>query len=211
MENYLKETYFFDYSDDSIQSLIEGLESLSLHEKISTLFLKIRDSWRYNPYAIYTRPEKYRASFLASQEEGHCIDKSTLFIAGLRALGIPARPRLAKVVNHIAVERLTEKLGTHYLAPHGIVDVFVNDQWLKASNAFNKSLCDLYNVNALYFDGTEDAVLQAYNRNEEKYMEYIEDYGHFEDLPFDFIMETFRTNYPQLLEKIDKQNDKFII
>lgn len=83
MENYLKETYFFDYSDKSMQSLIEDLRPLSLHEKISKLFLKIRDAWRYNPYVVYISAEKYRASFLAPQDEGHFIDKSILFIAGL--------------------------------------------------------------------------------------------------------------------------------
>lgn len=152
----------------------------------------------YKPFAIYTSKKKYKVSFIAANPEGHCIDKSSLFIAGLRALGIPARLRLAKVVNHIAAEGLTARLGTHYIAPHGIAEVFVDGNWLKASTAFNKTLCDKYNVDPLYFDGTHDAMLQPYNRDDQQYLEYIEDYGHFEDVLFDFIVETFETQYPDI-------------
>ena len=201
MEKYLKETYFFDYSHDAIQSLVTSFRPLSKLEQIEGLFLKIREEWRYNPYNIYTKKEEYRASFIGSNSEGHCIDKSTLFVAGLRALGIPARLRLAKVANHIAVERLTEKLGSNYIAPHGISEVYVNDKWVKCSNAFNKALCDKYNVDPLEFDGTHDAIFQAYNRDQHQFMEYLEDYGAFEDVPFEFILKTFIENYRSLYQQ----------
>lgn len=49
MNNYLQETYYFDYSDDAIQALIKDLKSLPTHEKIGRLFLIVRDQWRTNP------------------------------------------------------------------------------------------------------------------------------------------------------------------
>lgn len=198
LDQYLQETYYFDFSNDAIQELIKALKPLPVKEQVGQLFIKVRDGWRYNPFVIYVSKEKYKASFIASNPEGHCIDKSSLFIAGLRALGIPARLRLAKVINHIAAEGLTEKLGTHYIAPHGIAEACINGQWLKASTAFNQTLCDKFNVDALYFDGTADAMLQPYNRNDDQYMEYVEDYGHFVDVPYEFILETFRTQYPDI-------------
>lgn len=202
---YLQETYYFDFSDSAIQELVKELRPLPTHEKIGKLFLNIRDQWRYNPFLIYLSKEKYKASFIVSNEEGHCIDKSSLFIAGLRALGIPARLRLAKVINHIASEGLTERLGTHYIAPHGIAEVFVNGHWFKASTAFNQTLCEKYNVDALYFDGTQDAMLQSYNRDAQQYMEYVEDYGHYEDVPYEFILNTFKTQYPDVNLKVSDQ------
>ena len=205
MNDYLQETYYFDYSDKGIQSLVQDLKELPIHEKIGKLFLRVRDQWRYNPFVIYMSKEKYKASFIASNPEGHCIDKSSLFIAGLRALGVPARLRLAKVINHIAAEGLTAKLGTHYIAPHGIAEVHVNGKWLKASTAFNKTLCDKYNVDALYFDGSEDSMLQPYNRDDQQYMEYVEDFGHFTDVPYDFIVETFSAQYPDINIEISDQ------
>jgi transglutaminase-like putative cysteine protease len=204
MNQFLKETYYFDYSHPSIQNLIEEFKGLSEKEKTAQFFIKVRDGWRYNPYEIFTSKEDYKASVIVNRELGHCIDKSTIYIAGLRAMGIPARLRLAKVVNHIAAERLSEKLGTNHIAPHGVVEVFVSGSWFKVSTAFNSSLCEKYDVDPLVFDGTSDAMLQPYNRKDEKYMEYIEDYGFFEDVPLEFIIDTFMSNYPQLAYKLKK-------
>ncbi|MEL7124125.1 MAG: transglutaminase, partial [Bacteroidota bacterium] len=114
------------------------------------------------------------------------------------------------VANHIAVERLTEKLGSHYIAPHGIADVYVNDKWVKASNAFNKTLCDRFNVDVLAFDGTKDAIFQAFNRDNNQFMEYVEDYGHFDDVPLEFIFNTFKATYPSIY-KDNKGKEKIII
>lgn len=205
MEQYLQETYFFDFSDPTIQDMVREFRDKPQKDQIAGLFLKIRDGWRYNPYTIYVAKEKYKASFLATQPEGHCVDKSTLYIAGLRALGIPARLRLAKVVNHIATEKLTAILGSNYIAPHGIVEVFSNGQWTKVSTAFNASLCEKYDVDPITYDGTCDAMIQAYNKKDEKYMEYVEDYGDFADVPYDFIFETFKTNYPALADKLTEE------
>jgi len=209
MNQFLKETYYFDYSNPSIQNLIREFRTLPEKEKAAQLFIKVRDGWRYNPYEIFTDKEDYKASKVVHRVQGHCIDKSTIYIAGLRALGIPARLRLAKVINHIAAERLSEKLGTNHIAPHGVVEVFVNDKWYKVSTAFNSSLCEKYDVDPLVFDGTSDAILQPYNRKDEKHMEYVEDYGFFEDVPLEFIVDTFRSNYPQLAYKL--KEGRFII
>ena len=166
MQENLQETRFFNFTHPAILDMVEEFRSQPESVQISGLFSKVRDGWRYNPFNIFTKEEHYTASFLATQPEGHCIDKSTLFITGMRALGYPARLRLAKVVNHIAVEQLTQKLGTRYIAPHGIAEVYVNGIWRKASTAFNKTLCERYHVDPLEFDGSADAVIQAFNREQ---------------------------------------------
>ncbi len=196
--NYLSSTYFYDFENENIQNLIEEFktESLSQKEKATGLYLKVRDGWRYNPYTISIRKEDYRASELVKREEGHCIDKAVILIAGLRALQIPARLRLAKVKNHIAVDKLIEKLGTNELTPHGNVEVYLNEKWIKATPAFNKDLCRICNVAPLEFNGIEDSVFQEYNNSGSQFMEYIEDYGHFEDVPLDFITNNMKENYP---------------
>jgi transglutaminase-like putative cysteine protease len=196
---YLKKTYYFDYDSSQIQDLTkEAIQLTSNQEKIENLYLKVRDNWRYSPFEIGLTEEHYKASTIAKKEKAHCIDKAILLIAGLRAVNIPARLRLAKVSNHIATERLEAKLGTNELAPHGLVDVFHNGKWKKCSPAFNKELCAIYNVDVLDFDGTEDSVLQEYNKDSHKFMTYLEDYGHFEDVPLDYIKSIFKDNYPDL-------------
>lgn len=72
------------------------------------------------------------------------MDKSIVLIVCLRALGIPARIHLAKVKNHIGVERLTEKFGTNELTNHGMVNVYIDGKWLKISPAFNASMCKMF-------------------------------------------------------------------
>ncbi|MEX0288077.1 MAG: transglutaminase family protein [Flavobacteriaceae bacterium] len=206
-EAYLKETFYFDYSSPVIQDLISDLRILaSDRDKISKLYLKVRDGWRYNPYNIGLADTHYTASYIATKSEAHCVDKAILYIAGLRALEVPARLGLAKVSNHIAVERLEQKLGTNEIAPHGLVEVFFNDRWVKCSPAFNEELCQMYNVAPLAFDGSEDAILQEYNNDDLKFMEYLEDYGSFEDVPLEYIKAIFKENYPELY-KTYKEKD----
>lgn len=205
MKKYLQTTYFFDFDTENIQKEIAELKASGLSdiEKAKACYLKVRDGWRYNGYNLFFKKERWKASVIVKEQEGHCIDKSTLLITFLRALNIPARIHLAKVKNHIAVEKLTEKLGTNELSPHGMVDVFLNGKWVKASPAFNASLCELCNVAPLDFDGINDSVFQEYNKDGQEFMEYLEDYGHFEDLPFDFILNNMKTEYPKLRKLIE--------
>ncbi|MEP1033451.1 transglutaminase family protein [Ekhidna sp.] len=200
MSKSIASTYFFDYEDPIIQELIEEFKDamLSDQEKAAGLYLKVRDGWRYNPYAIVFRKDALKASNIAKKNHGHCIDKAVLYIAGLRGLGIPAKLHLAKVKNHIAVERLTEKFGTNELTPHGMVDVFLNDQWVKATPAFNQELCRLTGVEPLEFNGSEDSIFQEFNKEGEEFMEYLDDYGSFDDVPLDFIERNMKENYPKL-------------
>ena len=202
MEKYLKSSTYLDFESDEIQSITAEFKDSddSDVEKAIGIYLKIRDGWRYNPYQITMANEKYQASYIAQQKEGHCVDKAILLIASLRAVGIPARLRLAKVTNHIAVERLTERFGTNVLTPHGMVDVFLNGKWVKATPAFNKELCDLNKVAPLEFDGENDSMFQEYNEEGDQFMEYLEDYGSFEDVPLDFMLENLQENYPKVFD-----------
>ncbi len=206
-DNYIRATYFFDYECTEIQNLISGLDTLSTQEKITQLYLKVRDGWKYNPYVVTLEKQTYKASHIYNKPEAHCIDKAILYVAGLRALKIPARIRLAKVSNHIAVERLVEKMGTNEIAPHGLAEVYFNKQWVKCSPAFNKELCEMYRVAPLAFDGTKDSVFQEYNDDNKKFMEYVEEYGSFDDVPLQFIIDTFRKNYPQLYQQYKQSGE----
>ena len=88
-------------------------------------------------------------------------------------------------------------LGTDELAPHGMVDIYINGKWLKTCPAFDKGTCDKYNVKPLDFDGENDSLFQEFDTNGNTFMEYIEDYGHFENVPANRIAEIFTNTYPQ--------------
>ncbi len=209
MLTYIKSTYFFDYDHPIIKEMIQEFQDdhLSDKEKAIELYLKIRDGWRYNPYDISFNKEDLIASNIAQKAHGHCIDKSILYITGLRGLQIPARLHLAKVQNHIAVERLTEKFGTNELTPHGMVDVYLEGKWVKATPAFNKELCELTGVDPLEFDGENDSIFQQFNNEGNEFMEYLEDYGAFDDVPMLFIEKNMRENYPNLVNLLNEANE----
>jgi transglutaminase-like putative cysteine protease len=200
--DYLVSTYYFDYESDEIQQLIAELktDSLSKKEKTIRLYLKVRDSWRYDPYSLSFSKENFKASNIAKKSKGHCVEKSIILIACLRALNIPARLHLGKVKNHIGVERLTEKFGTNELTPHGMVNVYLNNKWLKLSPAFNKSMCRICNVSPLEFDGENSSFLQEFNDEGNLFMEYLDDYGHFEDVPLEFMINNAKEHYPNIFE-----------
>ncbi len=199
--DYLDTTYYFDYQSHEIQELVKEFisDTITPKEKAIGLYLKIRDEWRYDPYYISLIKEGYVASNIAKKTKGHCVDKSILLIACLRAVKIPARIHLAKVKNHIGVERLIEKFGTNELTPHGMVNVFLDDKWLKVSPAFNEALCRKCNVAPLDFDGENDSMFQEFNNKGNIFMEYLEDYGHFEDVPLDFIFNNMKKHYPEIV------------
>ncbi len=201
--DFISPTYYFDYESNEIEEIVQEFrtDALSTKEKAKQLYLKVRDAYRYDPYFLSFSKEHFKASYLAKQKKGHCIDKSIILIAGLRLLGIPARIHLAKVKNHIGVERLTEKFGTNELTPHGMVDLLLDGKWLKVSPAFNKSLCEMCNVEPLDFDGENDSIFQEFNDEGIEFMEYLEDYGHFEDVPLEFMEANAREHYPHIFGK----------
>jgi len=207
--SYLYATNFFDFQQKSIQQLVASLlsDTLSETEKTIIIYEKVRDDWKYDPYNISLSKTRYRASYIAQQDSGNCVEKSILLIACLRSLGIPARLHLGKVKNHIAVERLTEKFGSNELTPHGMVNVYLNGTWLKLSPAFNSSLYEKLNVEPLEFDGVNNSFLQPYNSEGTRFMEYTDDYGHFEDVPVDFMVQNIKEHYPHIFDKGDNMTE----
>lgn len=207
---YVETSYYFDFEDDAIQQLVAVYqdESLSEKEKAIKVYRQVRDGWKYNPYHISFAKETYRASNIAGKASGNCVEKSILLIACYRALGIPARLHLGKVKNHIAVDRLVEKFGSNELTPHGMVNVFLNGKWLKVSPTFNQSLCEKFNVEPLDFDGKNNSFLQQYNSQGNLFMEYLDDYGYFQDVPLAFMKQNLKEHYPHIFD-VDEEIAEF--
>lgn len=203
-EQYLKETYFFDYNSTQIQEHLNKAIAGQITDngRLTAWYLYVRDQWSYNPYKIYLNKKNYRASEIAERKSGHCIDKSIIFISGARAMNIPATLHLAKVKNHISAERITEKYGTDELAPHGFADVYFNGQWTKASPIFDQPLCKHLNVAPLDYDGTKDSIFQEFDKEGGQFMEYLEDYGSFDDVPVKRIQEIMLKVYGSYAEKL---------
>lgn len=169
-------------------------------DRAVSLYYAVRDSIRYNPYAFSRDPESLRASTALEVGESYCVPKAILLAACARHCGIPARIGLADVRNHLATPRLLQLLKSEVFAMHGYTELYLDGRWVKATPAFNLELCRLFDVAPLEFDGATDSVFHPFNRQGERYMEYLADHGQFDDLPEALFFGHLEQVYPHLFE-----------
>lgn len=86
---YLEETAMLDFSSPSLMSLVEerGWGELSEVERVRSIYLFVRDEILFG----YNTDDSIPASKVLSDGYGQCNTKGTLFMALLRASGIPSR------------------------------------------------------------------------------------------------------------------------
>jgi transglutaminase-like putative cysteine protease len=200
---YLRPGFYIDSDHPAVQAFSQAHSDPQLRprENAVRLYYAVRDGFRYNPYHLDLRPEAMKASHLLGRDGGYCGEKACLLAAVARAAGIPARLGFAIVRNHIGTERLEDFLKTDKLVFHGFTELFLEGQWLKATPAFNKELCDKLGVAPLEFDGMQDSIFQEFDRKGGRFMEYLHDYGTFADLPRDMFLSEIRTHYPHFFEE----------
>jgi len=168
--------------------------------RAAALFLAVRDGLRYDPYAFTLDPEAYRASAVARRASGFCVPKAILLAALCRAQAIPARLGFADVRNHLQSAKLRALMGTDVFVFHGYAELWLDGRWLKATPAFDAALCARFGVAPLVFDGRSDALFHEYDAGGRRYMEYVRYRGTFGDLPFEAMVEAFRSTYGALPE-----------
>ena len=190
----------FDHSNPIVRSFTENIINgiSDSKERAIALYYSIRDGIQYYPYEIHLFDSETKASKIIERGRGHCIDKAIVYVSCLRLIGIPAKIGLSKVINHIGTERMERILLSNVLTPHGYVEMNINGRWVKATPAFNEILCRFLNVSALDFNANEDSLFQEYDQGGNKFMQYIEDYGSFDEFPAELIVELLEEHYPHL-------------
>lgn len=164
-------------------------------ERAARLFRAVRERLRYDPYTLTTDPNDYKASTLLGRDRAYCIPKAVVLCAAARAAGIPAQLGFADVKNHLASDKLLRLLGSDLFVFHGYVQLWIEGKPVKAAPAFNEALCARFGVPPLELDGVHDAMLQPFDGEGRKYMEYVRDRGLYLDLPLDEILRTFAEAY----------------
>ena len=200
MKEYLRPTEFLDSDHASVRAFAEMSigAAVSDVDKAVTLYYAVRDGFQYDPYVLDLRRESLKASALLAKTRGYCVEKAILLAASARAVGIPSRLSFYIVKNHIATERLTQALERDYLVFHGAAELYLDERWIKTTPAFNKRLCDFLGVEPIEFDGTSDAIFQEYDRAGNVFMEYLHDYGAFDDMPYETFLDELDKHYPHL-------------
>jgi hypothetical protein len=82
---------------------------------------------------------------------------------------------------------------------HGYTSLWLEGRWVKATPAFNSQLCKKMCIQALDFDGIHDAINHPFDLKGQLYMAYIEDHGHYDDVPLETITPVFERYYSRLL------------
>lgn len=198
---WLDPTWFIDSDSDEVQAYATNAagDASDPTEIAIRLFHAVRDGLRYDPYSMDRTREAFKASTIAGAASGWCVPKSVLLTAVARNRGIPARLGFADVRNHLSSEKLLERMGTDLFIWHGYSELLLEGRWFKLSSAFNIELCERFGTKALDFDGTEDALMHPYDQAGNRHMEYTNQRGSFDDLPYDKIFSDFAAIYPEWL------------
>lgn len=201
----LSSTPFIDADHPAIQAFASettaGMDDA--RDAAVALYLRVRDEIRYEPYRISLEAKDMTASATLAREDGFCVAKSVLLAAVARASGIPAKLGFADVRNHLATAKLLDALGTDVFVWHGYTDLLIDGRWVKATPAFNLSLCEKFGVKPLDFDGTQDSIFHEYDVTGRRHMEYLRDRGTYEDLPLQEMRADFAAIYPTWTASLD--------
>ena len=212
MQEYLQPTEFLNCDDASVREFAErnSVGAMSEREKAVKLYYAVRDGFQYNPNILDLRRTGLQASDLLKRDRGYCVEKAVLLAASARAVDIPSRLSFYIVRNHIATDKLEKILRKNYLVFHGAAEMFLDGKWLKTTPAFNKNLCKYLNVEPLEFDGSTDSIFQEFDKSGNVFMEYLHEYGAFDDLPYQLYLDELRKHYPHIFENQEYTNGDLI-
>jgi transglutaminase-like putative cysteine protease len=198
MNEYLKPGRFVDSDHPEVVTFArQHAKGADEREKAVALYYAVRDGIRYNPFQNFMVDEAYRGSACVERRVGWCVSKAALLSACARAAGIAARVAFADVKNHLTTPELTAKMGTDLFVYHGYSELFLDGKWVKATPAFNLSLCTKFRVKPLEFDGANDSIFHPFDEDNRRHMEYVRERGTFADVPAQDIKRVFSETYPK--------------
>ena len=204
LDQYLLPTRFIDsdhpavveYAMDAIGSATDPVD------QAVALYYRVRDDILYQPYRISLLPQDMTGASALERGEAFCVPKATLLAATARAVGIPARLGFATVRNHLTTAKLLESLGTDLFYWHGYTEFLLDGQWVKATPAFNLTLCEKFGVKPLEFDGRTDSLFHEFDAGGRRHMEYVEDLGQYADVPLERLSRELKRLYPNWIRDI---------
>jgi transglutaminase-like putative cysteine protease len=202
MNEYLIETSFLDYKNSLYDVFLKDIPSSLDHKELAIqLYIKVRESFLYDPYHLDLRHNSLKSSTILTKKRAWCVEKAIVLAAAARKFNIPSRLGYAIVVNHIGVEKLTNYLRRPEIVFHGYVELFINDSWVKCTPSFDSRICRISNVSVLDWDGENDSLFQPF-QGDSRFMEYIHDYGTFPDVPIQLMNNEMKRYYPHLFDLV---------
>lgn len=159
------------------------------------VFELARDSVAYSPYVPFDERAYYRATATLDRGRGYCVQKAVVLVTLARAAGIPARLVFVDMRNHGAPKHLIEVLGSNLFTWHCYGRLHVAGQWLDATPAFDRAICDEHDLPLVEFDGRKSAIFPAQDHAGRRYVEYLTEHGVYDDVPMGPMMAAWETAY----------------
>ena len=198
----LQPTKFFDFNNNKVkkkaEEIIQGI--FSEQEMAIKLFYWVRDEIKYNMYTYIPMFESnLRASTTLRRKNGFCMSKAILLSTFARAIGIPARIHMVDIINHKVPDWIEDFMGTKTFHCHGYSELYLNGDWIKLTPVFDKNTAlKAGYLPLVQFNGEDHALLSPYDEEGNKFIEYVRDWGVFDELPIKMIDEIFQKNYGKI-------------
>lgn len=201
----LMATDFLDHDSLEVREFVLRVvgDETSPRQQAVALYRAVRDGVHYEVYGADLSRDALKASSVLRRGSGMCVHKSVLYAAALRAVGVPSRLVLTDVRNHLASPRLRELIGGDVFRFHCLVSLRLDGAWMKATPVFNRTLCRLYRIAPLDFDGTGDSLHHPFDLAGRRHMEFLHTYGEFTDLPYDLLLDGLRAAHPGIFATTD--------
>jgi transglutaminase-like putative cysteine protease len=197
---------FIDSDDAGVQEFTRQVTAGAVDDvsRAVKLYYAVRDGILYDPYYGGAARRYFRAGDCLRAKRGFCIPKAALLAAAARCVSIPARVAFADVRNHLATKKVLELIGGDLFIWHSYTELHLEGRWVKATPAFNLSLCQRFGVHPLEFDGRHDSLFHEFDQAGRKHMEYVKDRGHYIDVPYERILRDFRKTYPRWMALVSE-------
>jgi transglutaminase-like putative cysteine protease len=206
LESYTATGEFIDSGDAGVQEFARKVTAGAGDDvsRAVKLYYAVRDEIFYDPYYAGDERRYFRASDCLRAKRGFCIPKSALLAATARCVRIPARVAFADVRNHLSTKKLIELIGGDIFIWHSVTEMHLEGRWVKATPAFNLSLCQRFGVRPLEFDGRHDSLFHEYDQSGRRHMEYVRERGNYADVPYEAILADFRETYPRWMKLVSE-------
>ncbi|MDH5402499.1 MAG: transglutaminase-like domain-containing protein [Candidatus Heimdallarchaeota archaeon] len=209
MEEYLRETWFFDYNQPEIQEILNrlNLKNLDTIEKLRSIFYFVRDQFNYSVKNLSFEKDVFKASNTVLKKDSFCIPKAILLATMARAIGVPSRIHLVDFINHRLSDKLAELWGTRVMASHSYAELYINGKWVKSTPALDLTTCKNHGFIPVEFHPSDDGLLSSVDVNDNPHAEYVKDHGVYDDVPYELILKIIHSTYGHLVSKLSFEAD----
>lgn len=198
---HLSATDLFDLEHPSLQRFVAAATTGADTDtaRVVALYYAVRDKIHYEVFGTDLSDHGLRASSTADNGTGFCLHKSILFVAGCRAVGVPARVVSGRVRNHLSSPELHDLVGGEIFL-HWLTEVYLHGRWVKATPVFGALMCRLYGIAPLEFDATTDSVHQPHDgADPDSHMEFLDGLVSHDNLTAETARALVSASHPRML------------